>query len=229
MHASLCLHLMCVSARLGLMTAADLTRSFGPTQRDLDNFARTKYEGALGVIFSLEGVLVDTREVFKVALSILAEDLRQAPPTETQVFDVIGMPFDECLSALQWAVPKESVDAVQGRFSIILAKIMDALPMRSFEGASSLIDSLLRGGDQLVINTYLPRELAIKAISKAGLSDTLEGRMGAERLVFPSKDYIVTRRGQQLLRCCGVMQKPPVTPSHLFISRILCAYGMVRF
>lgn len=153
---------------------------------------------------------MDLREVYKYAYSILAEDLREAPPTEAQIFDVIGIPFNEAITVLQWAVPKESVTAVEKLFCVILTKIMDALPLSSFDGANFLLGSLLQAGNQVAINTYLTRDLAIKALSKSGLSETLEGHLGADRLVFPSTEFAVTKRGQQMLRCCGVMAKPPV-------------------
>jgi hypothetical protein len=45
--------------RKGTFTSSDLNRAFSLTKRDTDAFARRKYEGATGVVFSLEGVLVD--------------------------------------------------------------------------------------------------------------------------------------------------------------------------
>lgn len=164
----------------------------------------------MGVILSLEGVLADLRDAFKYAYAVLAEDLREPVPADAQILDVVGIPFNEALTALQWAVPRESAEAVEARFCVVLTKIMDALPVRSFGGANELLGSLIQAGNEVSINTYLPRDLAIKALSRSGLSDTLEGRVGGERLVFPSAEFAVTKRGQQLLRCCVVMGKPPV-------------------
>jgi hypothetical protein len=202
-----------MEARLkkGALTSADLNRAFSPSKRDLDSFARVKYEGVTGVVLSLEGVLVDLTQVFKYAFAILAEDLRREVPSEAAVNDVIGCSFSEALLALQWGIPRESVDAVETRFGIIFNKIVEALPVSSTLGAETLLDELIRGGNTVVINTYLSRENAIKVISKSGLSNTLEGRVTAENLVFPSPEYKVTYRGQQLIRCCGVMKKPTVS------------------
>lgn len=195
--------------RKGLLTAGDVTRAFTPSSREVDALSRTKFEGSIGTIFSLEGVLVDMKLAYSYALSILAEDLRRDVPSSAQAYDVIGLPFGEALTLLQWNVPRESVAAVEARFQTILLKLLEALPLTASEGALGLLDELIRGGNKLTINTQLSRDLAIKAISKSGISDSLEGRLGAEALVFPSPEFPGTYRGQQLLRCCAVMRKPP--------------------
>ena len=175
--------------------------------------SRAKFEGAVGAVFSLEGVLVDLRTVLQYSYNILAEDLRRDQPTALQVNDVTGMSFAESLVALQWGVPKESVPAVERRFGDILLKIVDAVPVSTFAGAEMLLDELLRSNNQVVLNTYLPREVAMKAIAKSRLADLLEGRVPGENLVFPSPEYASSLRGQQLVRCCGVMRKPTVSYS----------------
>lgn len=173
--------------------------------------SRAGFEGAAGVVFSLEGVLVDLRPVFQYSYSILAEDLRREQPSSLQVNDVIGMPFAEALVALQWGVPKESAAAVERRFGDIFLKVVEAMPVSTFAGSEMLLDELLRAKNQVVLNTFLPRELAMKAIAKSRLADLLEGRVPGENLIFPSPDYPSPLRGQQLVRCCGVMRKPTVS------------------
>lgn len=196
----------------GVLTSGDLNRAFSFTKRDLDDFARKKYEGVVGVIFSLESVLVNLVPVMLYSFSILAEDLRKETPKEAQVRDILGMPFRDQLLALQWSVPKESEALVYTRFLQIFMRIADALPITPMPGAETLLDDLLRAGNEVTINSYLSREASIKAISKSGLSNVLEGRLGPDRLIFPSPDFPNTsqHRGQQLIRCCGVMRKPPV-------------------
>ena len=181
--------------------------------------SRAKFEGAVGAVFSLEGVLVDLRPVLQYSYNILAEDLRREQPTALQVNDVAGMPFSEALVALQWGVPKESVSAVERRFGDILIKVIEAVPVSTFAGAESLLDELLRSNNQVVLNTYLPREVAMKAIAKSRLADLLEGRVPGENRVFPSSEYATSFRGQQLVRCCGVMRKPTVPLLSLLPSK----------
>jgi hypothetical protein len=75
-------------------------------------------------------------------------------------------------------VPLESTAAVEKRFDSILTKVLEALPLTTYIGSEALIDELVRGGNQVVINTQLSRELAVKVIGKSKLSEVLEGRVG---------------------------------------------------
>lgn len=65
---------------------------------------------------------------------------------------------------------------------------------------------------KLTINTSLSRKVAVKALSKAGLSSVLEGRIDIACLVHPDKGQFLDRmEGQQLLRCCAEMSHAPMT------------------
>jgi len=191
----------------GNLNAADLRRMFVPTKREVEDLKHSKIAGQAGIILDLEGVLVDLTAVFMLTFTLLANEFRQESPTWAAAKDVIGLTPSDSFLALGWTIRESEMKLAQRRFRDNFKIVLESMPVGMFEGADASIDAYIADGNTMVISTMLPRDLAVRAISKAGLSATLEGRVDGTCLVFhdAAKDRLA---GNQLIRCVAQLQVP---------------------
>jgi phosphoglycolate phosphatase-like HAD superfamily hydrolase len=191
----------------GNVNAADLRRMFVPTKREVEDLKHSKIAGQVGIILDLEGVLVDLTAVFMLTFTQLAKEFRQEPPTFAAVKDVIGLTLRDSFLAMGWSIKESEMKLAQRRFQDNFNIVLESMPVGLFEGADTSIDAYIADGNSIVISTMLPRDLAVRAISKAGLSASLEGRVEGTCLVYhdTAKDRLA---GNQLIRCVAQLQVP---------------------
>ena len=191
----------------GTIDAGDLRRVFGPTKRDVENLRSGKIAGKVGIIVDLEGALVDLTDAYVLSYRQLANSFRQEPPTIEAVRGVIGLSIMDAFISLGWNLSGAQQNAAAARFAENFKVVLKSLSVRPYEGAGGALDQYISDGNPVVIMTKLPRDIAVRCISKAGLSPVLEGRVEGSNLSF--YDAIKDRRdGQQLIRSVALLRMP---------------------
>ena len=200
----------------GLLTAGDLERMFGLGVRQTERVLQeTSRPFDIGVVVSLESVLVDMTIPAGYAFAALSSEVGQSTPNPLRVKEATGLTFKESVAALGWdALPASVLPKAEARYYEILEQFMasDLFPTTLREGAAELLHRLLEAPYvSLCVSTSLRRQTAIAGLSKTGLSGVLEGRLAGARLIHPDSEQWADRlEGQQLLRACGEMRRAPM-------------------
>ena len=191
----------------GTANPGDMRRTFKLTKREMHDLQHNNLVGQIGIIIRLEGILVDMTTAYLLVLTQLAREFKKEPPSVDQVKDVIGLSMKDTVITLGWDLSGVDTKIFALRFQETLVKLLDAIPIRPYEGASEALDQYITDGNQVTILTALPREVAVRALSKSGLSPVLERRVDASNLVHAddAKDRL---SGQQLVRSIAQMQTP---------------------
>lgn len=200
----------------GILTSGDLERMFGLSVRQTDRILQeTNKPFNIGVIVSLESALVDMAIPTSYAFAALCSEIGKSTPEPAAVKETVGLTFTEALVPLGWAtLPPNVIPKAEARYYDILSKILagEMFPLRVRPGAAQLLEQLL--ADPLItltIFTSLPRQIAISALSRTRISNILEGRIGASRLIYPDTTQWADRKdGQQYVRACAEMRQPPM-------------------
>ena len=203
---------------LGKISISELNRVFEPTKQELSYIATTSASGFVGIIFSLEGVLVDFSEIYIDAFSTLAKELGYPVPRVEKVLDIIGCNAKESFRSLQWNVPCTKLSEVRNSFLEIFAEVLNKKSVKAQPGAVDALLAAIRNQDEICIMTALPRELAIRSLVMTGLSSVLQGRVDPSRLIYPLSAEVSSSgndineqqasRSSTLMRCCCVLRKP---------------------
>lgn len=171
----------------GRITAIELEKLFAPTKTEIMYIEKALSKGFVGYILNLEGCLVDTTEIFGYAYTLIAEDLGQPKPDYKHIRDILGLTFHDAAASLGWEIPKEDILLLEQKFHFIMDKLLkkdpDVLPVRAIPGAAELLDGIINDGNDVTILTNLPQELAVRFLSRAGLSEYLEGRVPPDCLI----------------------------------------------
>jgi len=206
----------------GMLSVFDLERLFAPTEREQQVIMTPSCTGFVGVVFSLEGCLLDLETVYGYTYASFAADVGQSVPVPSQVRDIIGCAslYEACVS-LRWPLSKEIVAKCEDRFFELFEKYLLALPPPAIQpGAVAAIEQVLLEDNRLTVNTALPRSLATTALGRSGLSSLLQARVDPNCLVHPDQDKNANKarvgmglgglEGQQLVRCCALMKRTPM-------------------
>ena len=200
----------------GLLTSGDLDRMFGLSVRQTERIMKEERRAfAIGVSVSLENALVDMSVPVGYAFAALCPEIGESTPSPLRVKETLGLTFKEALIALGWAkLPDNVFPKAEARYYEILDEFISngLFPVFPRDGAAKLLLQLLAESDASVtIFTSLPRKTAISVLSMTGLSNLLEGRAGASRLIHPDPQQWADRlEGAQFLRACAEMRRAPM-------------------
>lgn len=223
----------------GKVSARELDRLFMPDKNEYQRVSRLSTKGFAGIVFCLDTVLIDMADVYFQAYNDIANQLGYNGIDEKAMLDCIGLPFRDVLTTLRWKLEKEDIPAFEYHFFTAVDNIINTTEVLAQESAVALLDKVISDGNEVSIITHLPRDLAIKLLTKTGLKMYLEGRVESDRLITAPDmqtlrknldsgayrtvvseydDYDVffkpisgdRYRGMQLLTACSLMQKAPV-------------------
>ena len=201
--------------KLGVLTNGDLERMFGLTVRQTERIIKESSPFEIGVVVSLEGALIDMSKPVGYAWAALSGEIGQRTPDPVAVREATGLTFRETLVALGYStVAPNVVPKAEARFNEILEQFIksDMFPMQVRPGAAQALERLLKEDKvKLCVTTGLSRGAAIAAMSKTGVSNVLEGRLGISRLMHPDSAQWADRlEGQQYLRACAELRVCPL-------------------
>lgn len=199
----------------GTCAIVDLDRAFSPSKQEKEYIMRRNSMGFTGVIFSLEGVLVDAYEVYGITLSSLARENNYKSPASENVLDVIGCNFHDIVLGLGWTLPNDIL-AAEIQFYEMFDFFLQKYSMRTKFGALNVLGELLQNTDQVSIITALPREVAVKALVMSGISTVLRGgNVDPSRLIYPDDPTVPKRSStfgnsyrEALIRSCDSLRRP---------------------
>eukprot|EP01041_Mallomonas_annulata_P008555 gene8554-17645_t len=174
--------------RLGTCTATELDRIFAPSKSEAEYIERLTSKGYSGIIFSLEGVLVDLAECYRRTFESLAQEMKAQIRSPDNILDVIGCSVKDGFLGIGIHLPSNFA-ATEQRFFELFDQNLDTLPLSPHPGAPEAMEMALRNGDQVTIMTSLPRPLAVKALVLAGLTPILERSIDPSRLVHYNYQY----------------------------------------
>ena len=130
----------------GLVTAGDLERMFGLSVRQTERILHeTSRPFDIGVVVSLESVLVDLTVPAGYAWAALSPEIGQRTPNPLRVKEVTGLTFREALPVLDWgALPASVLPKAEARYHEILQQFLesDVFPVKAREGAADLLQRL---------------------------------------------------------------------------------------
>jgi HAD superfamily hydrolase (TIGR01509 family) len=150
-----------------------------------------------GVIFDLDGTLVDSNEAHVLAwIEALAEFGWTV--TAAQVRPLIGMGADKLLPALI-GVAEDGPDGrpISGRRARLLARF--APQLRPFPGVRALLDALRRRGLRLAVATSAVREDAERLLARAGLHDCFDVVVSADEAARSKPDPDIIEAAREAL------------------------------
>ena len=202
--------------RNGKISVKELDRIYEPNSSELERIQHPLSKGYTGVVFSLEGSLLNSEALFAHCWTAFAADIGMPKPGLSAIKDVIGLDFSESTLALGWNLKAGAMNLYEKRYYELLNILIDKIPISAVEGSQRLIQSIIDDSNKISVVTSLPRELATKLLRITTLAKVFEdNRIDPECLVHPQQqsDWLTpgqTHFGKLVVRCLAVMEKPTI-------------------
>jgi phosphoglycolate phosphatase-like HAD superfamily hydrolase len=168
------------------VTAYELEKLFTPDRFELLDIQNSVSKGFAGLIFNLEGSLINLNMVYITAFQWMAVQLGKAEPSETEIVDAIGLTFRDAasmLSLLPYDMDNIEMKQLEVQFYQCIENILGKAEVTLFPGAVDLLDSAIEEKNAVSIVTSLPRNIAQRALGKSRISLLLEGRIDSRNIV----------------------------------------------
>jgi len=134
---------------------------------------------ACGVLFDLDGVIVDSKAAHEAAFARLGEDAGYAFSHETFV-RIFGMHNTDIFPILfGHALPPEEIDALSARKEALVRELLRGR-VQILPGVQALLPALKAAGFRLAIGTSTHRENVTLILHELGLADCFDAIASAE-------------------------------------------------
>lgn len=168
------------------VTAYELEKLFTPDRFELMDININTSKGFAGMIFSLEGALVNIEMVYILAFNGLALQTGFAEPEVSSVLEVIGLTFRDAASQLN-LLPLDldhiEMKTLEVQFYRKIGQLIDTMELRPYPGAVELLDQAICEENEVTIVTVLPRNIAQTIFAKTKMVLLLEGRVDSRNLI----------------------------------------------
>ena len=120
----------------------------------------------------------------------------------------IGLSLKDSFINLGWnVIGDKALSNIGKRFEDLFNAVLEETYIKPNEGAEKSLDEYISDGNSIVISSSLPRDIALKVISKSGFAKVLEGRIDTAALIC--HDAKVDRNlGQQTIRSIAQLSRP---------------------
>jgi hypothetical protein len=210
-HASISLDLRS-KLENGFLTPREIDKIFEPSKTELDSFVKVTSRGFASVSFSLDTILVDTRQLFGYSYALLAGEISQPTPNPKTVYDTVGSTFKTSITAFGWDVDitqeSRKLESYENRFYEIVEKLIDlkATPLQASPGIIHSLQEMIADNNQVTVISSFPRRIVLKILKSTHLSSAFEGRVSPENLLTHDPPELNSgeekHMGQKFLQWC---------------------------
>lgn len=174
------------------VTAYELEKLFSPDRFELLDINSRNSKGFAGLLFSLEGALVNIEAIYTLAFHALARQVGATEPPPSRIAEVIGLTFRDAVTQLNlFPLDLDHIEmkALEVQFMEMMRVHIEQVEIEPFPDAVDVLDAALSDNNGVSIITSLPRDLAQLILNKADLGLLLEGRVDSRNLIsIPSLD-----------------------------------------